>query len=394
MPVKIDINLSGTVFTDEQHTDVGASAFEIDHDFFSQEDLVIRTAAGGGGTLLVEDTDYSLLSQDSYLSEQSVKTVYRNIQVTTGAYQTGILFFSGKYIADANDAEDWHIPLDVPVSWMKSLAATRGTTLHSGSADTDLTMALKDMAANFSNVAFGDIVENTDTKEFAMVLYKSGADTLYLTSDIFPAGTEAYAVYSEPAVPADFVELTGALLDGDGVVSADTNTVNHLIDADGTDWTTDVSVDDWAMNLTTGKVAKITAVAAHDLTLQWDAFPNGNEAYMIFAGYLTVDDSASPHDGLEIPEMNVSGRFSGGGLASAMAEDDKGQAHWHSLYINPGIAPGGGAGDDNYGSNAINLITFNNRIREAQSDGEHGDPRTGEHTQPRTLRAVMIMRIK
>ncbi len=391
MPAKMDINLTGATFTDELHSDVGAAAFEIDHDFFTQSDLVIRTAAAGGGTLLVEGVgdDYVLSEEDTFLSGATSETVYRNITIVNVTYETGDLYFSGKYIADANEAADWNIPLDIPVAWMKSLTATRGTTLHSGSADTNTAMALEDSAADFSDVAFGDVVENTDTEEFAVVLYKSGIDTLYLTSDIFPAGTEAYAVYSEPDPPADFAELTGALLDGDGIVVADTNTVNHLIDGDGTDWTTDVSVDDWAMNLATGKVAKITAVAAHDLTLQWDAFPGGNENYMIFAGYVTIDDSASPYDGRNIPETNVGGRFLGGGLTSAIVEDDQGQDHEHGIQAT-------GVGNITAGAQRVHRSPdgVSEQTVGTITDGTHGDPRFGEHTQPRTLRAVMIMRIK
>ena len=104
---KIDLNLTGQTFTDEKHTDVGASAFQLDHDWFwGGADLVIRTASGGGGTLLVEGTDYQLSVQDTDLTTRSGKTVYGKVQIITPGYQTGDLFFSGKYIADSNEAPD------------------------------------------------------------------------------------------------------------------------------------------------------------------------------------------------------------------------------------------------------------------------------------------------
>lgn len=106
---KINLNLSGTSFTDELHADVGASAFTLNHDWFMDdtgEALVIRTSSGGGGTLLVEDTDYTISNQDTYLSTEAAVNVYSTVQIINAAYQTGNLYFSGKYVADSVDAED------------------------------------------------------------------------------------------------------------------------------------------------------------------------------------------------------------------------------------------------------------------------------------------------
>lgn len=110
---KMNISLSGTSFTDELHADVGASAFTLDHDFFinnvsSGDVLVIRTAASGGGTLLVQDTDYTITNQDLILSDadHANKNVYSDITITNAAYQSGNLYFSGKYVADVVDEND------------------------------------------------------------------------------------------------------------------------------------------------------------------------------------------------------------------------------------------------------------------------------------------------
>ncbi len=407
MPKKINLNLSGVTFSDEQHSNVGSASFELDHDWFTQEDLVVRTAPAGGGTLLVLNTDYQL-SEESLddatkgvtgLSTRTGKHVYHRVQVVNAAYQAGTLYFSGKYIGDSADANDWSIPLLIPQPWLKSLAALIGTTKHIGSADTDVSMALKDVGADFSDVVFGDVVQNATSKAFATVLYKVGTDTLYLDADIFPAGNESYKVLAQPIVSQqagleDFIELTGAKLDGDGTKAGDTDTLNHLLDADGTVWTGLAAVGDWAMNLATGRLAKITAVAAHDLTLQWDAFPSGLDKYMIFAGYVTVSDPASQLNGVQIPEMNIGGRYFGGRLSSGNAEDDRIQAHWHtqgSTYPITGSS-GGANSPSTGGPNTAYTITAG--VREPISDGANGTPRAGEDTRPRTLGATMIMRIK
>lgn len=106
---KINLNLSGTSFTDELHSNVGASDFMLNHDWFMNdtgEELIIRTTSGGGGTLLIENTDYTISNQDTYLSTEASVNVYSTVQITNAAYQTGNLYFSGKYVADSVDAED------------------------------------------------------------------------------------------------------------------------------------------------------------------------------------------------------------------------------------------------------------------------------------------------
>ena len=110
MPYKMNIDLFGDTFTDEKHTDVGSAAFRLNHDWFI--DLVINTATGGGGTQLVLGTDYQLLIEDVKLSERVTeelgesKQVWGKVQIINATYQTGDLYFSGKYIADSIEAED------------------------------------------------------------------------------------------------------------------------------------------------------------------------------------------------------------------------------------------------------------------------------------------------
>lgn len=109
---KMNLTLAGTTFTDYLLTNVGSGAFRLEHDYFTKQDLVIRTAPSGGGTLLVEDTDYTLGSEDTYLSAQvtaavgSGRNVFLTVTIINASYQTGNLYFSGKYVADAVEAGD------------------------------------------------------------------------------------------------------------------------------------------------------------------------------------------------------------------------------------------------------------------------------------------------
>lgn len=108
----MDITLTGVAFSDYLVTDVGAGTWHLEHDWFTRQDLVIRTAAGGGGTLLVEGTDYTLSQESTELSTRvseavgAGRNVFHLIAIINVAYQTGNLYVSGKYIADSNSAED------------------------------------------------------------------------------------------------------------------------------------------------------------------------------------------------------------------------------------------------------------------------------------------------
>ena len=287
----------------------------------------------------------------------------------------------------------------------KSLIARAcSSSLATGTADTNTVCRLVDVGSgDFSDVTAGDVVYNSTDDVYAVVLIKVSSTILQLDWDAFPDGDEDYVVYNEPDISDNFIYATGSLLDGDGSVAADTNTANHLLDADGTDWTTDVSVDDWAMNLQTGKVAKITAVAAHDLTLQWDCFPNGNEEYAIFANKITVSDSDSLINGFEIPEMNISQRYVGAGLTSGLTYLDMIQSH----IMYSGVGEDASADFGIYGNTTDDVpgeasqratgtggLDKQVKTSSPKSDGEHGEPRTGEVTRPRTLTMTYIMRIK
>lgn len=128
----INLNLTGTTFTDELHSNVGSSAFQIDHDYFwGGVNLAIRTAAGGGGTQLVEGAgnDYLLNEQNTDLTTDSGNDTYKKIQIINATYQTGNLYFSGKYIADDNDADDLNNVSETIIS------VSADTTIASGDSN-------------------------------------------------------------------------------------------------------------------------------------------------------------------------------------------------------------------------------------------------------------------
>jgi hypothetical protein len=130
---KMNLDYAGIAFTDETHSDVGASAFGLDHDCFfndsaSGDTLIIRTGAGGGGTLLVQDIDYTIGGIDTFLSaaEQTDKDTYSTIQIINVTYQSGALYFSGKYVGDYNDSAD----INQITPYLQSPVATATLTLH------------------------------------------------------------------------------------------------------------------------------------------------------------------------------------------------------------------------------------------------------------------------
>lgn len=111
----------GVAFTDLELPAAGVLPYQLDHDYFIDQDLVIRTAAGGGGSTLIPVTDYVLTDEDTALSAivsaavGSSVTCSHHITIVTPAYQGVPLFHSGKYVADSKAAEDVQYQLTRPV---------------------------------------------------------------------------------------------------------------------------------------------------------------------------------------------------------------------------------------------------------------------------------------
>jgi hypothetical protein len=182
-----------TTFTDELHSDVGAAAFirselkeATGHDWTAKEDLVIRTAAGGAGTLLVLDTDYVLLTPDpagvrnalATTAAGTTKTLYEQIQITNASYQTGALYFSGKDWGDFADPEDLN---NITVK-IEAKAATFTVADKCGYRWYNVTTAANAIFANLPLAANNVNLELTFVKADSgagwIVLKPAGSDTL------------------------------------------------------------------------------------------------------------------------------------------------------------------------------------------------------------------------
>ena len=192
MPIRhrINRNINMVVFTDEIHTDVGAAAFCLaelyeatGHDYFSKEDLVIRTAAGGGGVLLVENVDYILSEEKADFSTLATnaagvtKTIYKKIQISNPVYQVGALYFSGKYFTDYADSEDLN---NLTVKCIAKIAdyilpdlPGNGLYLMTNGAN-NLIFTMHDA---LTNIDCETIIMKVDTGAGITTVARSGADT-------------------------------------------------------------------------------------------------------------------------------------------------------------------------------------------------------------------------
>lgn len=103
---RLDKVLAGTQITDEYTYRTGSTALGLLHDAFLASTVVVRTAEGGGGTLLELTTDYTLSAEDSRLTTEAGATVYTKLAVVNGTYQNTPLYISYKCVADYNRASD------------------------------------------------------------------------------------------------------------------------------------------------------------------------------------------------------------------------------------------------------------------------------------------------
>lgn len=353
---RIDINLAGTSFTDELHSNVGASAFALNHDWFwGGDDLIIRDAAGGGGALLVEGVNYDLSVDDADLTARSGKTVRSRITITTGGYQSGNLYFSGEYIADSNEAEDINYALGLALidtsakwqrnilhsmfvsevrAWHKSLCAKMfSTQITTGTADTNRVDHLEDTGGDFSGVSVGDIVYNSTDNVYATVTGVTSGTVLTLDWDAFPDGDEGYGIHDEPELPEQIVECNGQ----------------------------------------------------------------------------TISDAESAMNGFIVEDLNGDERFLRGSLTSGIEQADAFQGHTPKFNSTGGTYSGdvdellirNSSGDYTPTSTEAQIMTSSGGSVRARgnfsnldTDGVNGTPRVGSETRPINMTMVWIMRIK
>lgn len=160
--------------------------------------------------------------------------------------------------------------------------------IQTGTARSRLVNNLVDADADFTaapSVSIGDLVYNVITKIFTAVV-NFITNIITLNFDAFTSGTEGYHIYDNTLSPMQ------AIVSG----NADADSFEHLVDSTKNFISSRVSVGDIVRNDTTGLYAKITNVTASDLTLEWDAFPNGNEPYTIYDNTITsiVSGNANP----------------------------------------------------------------------------------------------------
>ncbi len=290
------------------------------------------------------------------------------------------------------------------VPWNRdAYAMLNSSSRRIGTATSVAAFRLIDSAVGaFSSVVVGDVVAIGEAMELtdkygaysARVMAKISDNELVLSNNVFTT-IFPYVIKQVFDLPSQLIELTGGLVDGNGIKRADTNTTNHLIDTDGTVWTGVVQIGYLVWNCNTGKVAEVTAVAAHDLTLSWDCFPDGNEPYLIYNCNIPVpSDSPLYGTGLSVlRDLNISGRYLGARLSAGNVELDTMQQITGTithLWGEGGSCTGAFINSTGAGTRATSggqiwrHIGFNSALV----------TRTAERTQPRTLGQVYIMRIK
>lgn len=106
--MRLNKNLPGTQITDEVINRADSTALKLFHDTILDDgSLQIRTAAGGGGTLLTEVTHYVLSDTDATLTTEAANDVWRKVAIISGTYQNVPLYVTYKTVGDYVDATNF-----------------------------------------------------------------------------------------------------------------------------------------------------------------------------------------------------------------------------------------------------------------------------------------------
>jgi hypothetical protein len=107
MDSKISKNLDGVAITDELNNQFGSGIRTLKHDtFFGGTEFTVRTAPGGNGVLLIQNTHYVLENQNARLTSEAGKPVYISWRITDSNYQNINLYVSYQTIGDFAEAAD------------------------------------------------------------------------------------------------------------------------------------------------------------------------------------------------------------------------------------------------------------------------------------------------
>jgi hypothetical protein len=210
----MNINLTGSAFTDMLMPNVGSSPFQLSHDWFTKQDLVIRTQPLGAGTTLIPNTDYNVQTENTTLSAEvstaigSTRNVFHIIQVTNTAYQAINLYISGLYIGDTGTTANlnWSNILGVPTASI----ATSGVVKVDGSSIT----------VNSSGVISVSSLANISTNIIPSIngIYDLGSSAPFAFRSLYlgmPGSAGIGGVYFVPVgTSGDVARIYGASISG------------------------------------------------------------------------------------------------------------------------------------------------------------------------------------
>ncbi|MGM0409179.1 MAG: hypothetical protein ACQEQF_00335 [Bacillota bacterium] len=124
MADKLNKDINGISQFNELHSNVGSTAFGLDHDTILEDtNLDVWTGPSKTGTQLTKGTDYILDTKITDLSSEAANDVYRYIKIINPTYETGDLYFFYYTVGDFVEAEDVNtvLPLDGSKSMTGSL---------------------------------------------------------------------------------------------------------------------------------------------------------------------------------------------------------------------------------------------------------------------------------
>ena len=225
---KQDINLNGAAFTDERLHFPGAGANTLLHDWFTGEDVVIRTAAGGGGTLLTLTTDYTFAGEDTVLTarataaQATTKTVYNTVTIVNATYQGVMLYVSGEYIGDTIEAED-----PTRGNAREALEAIAADSPNDDDQPLPSTYELWEFSGgSLASSAGRTPREGSAARYIEPAIEVNGVPTYPNPMVPFPSGTVTESAYND-------LRVTASLADGGrGALAFNSNWANLLVDAE------------------------------------------------------------------------------------------------------------------------------------------------------------------
>jgi len=209
------------VFSDEIKTNVGSSYFTLSNDWFVGSELVIRTAAGGGGTLLILNTDYELSEFNSFYSVKIESNVYHQIRIINPTYQSTTLYFSGQSVKTKIDVSEGVVIgdddiKDNMIDWGSEsgqVGAVDMPIVDSGSriTATEVENALQELAGSGRTTeTIKDNAADLDTHENLTTAGVHGSTIVATANKLVHRDASGRAQIVSPSVAADIVNKSYA----------------------------------------------------------------------------------------------------------------------------------------------------------------------------------------